>query len=381
MKILFIIANFPHQKNPVAGIFYKRTIDELVSRGHQVTVIAPINLAKIFFTMNLKIKSEEQSDLLKIYRPYFLSLKFEIFDFLKLFSIKFVVKNTIKKYTIDFDIIDSRYLFPWSAVASYISTKFNKPFIAVAIGDDINTDIYQSSYKRKITREILNNSSCVIAVSENIRDIIEKEFNLSNVVVVYDGIDFSSFYLKDFKRLSGTSKLTIGFVGYVAKEKGCDILLRIIQSSKDKYNWIVVGEGPLKNQFQRHAHVKVTGNLPFHEVQDYFNQMDLFLFPTQNEGIPNVLKEAAFFEIPIITTNVGGIPELIMENKNAILLDLNSKDEEFLNAIEKIEKEADKYLFSAKSFKEHVLRRFSSQQNIDMLLNIYSKALSITKFN
>ena len=63
------------------------------------------------------------------------------------------------------------------------------------------------------------------------------------------------------------------------------------------------------------------------------NHVDLFINVSSSEGIPVSIMEALSFGIPVIATNVGGVPEIIQDSKNGILLDVNCSAGEIADAI------------------------------------------------
>ena len=64
-------------------------------------------------------------------------------------------------------------------------------------------------------------------------------------------------------------------------------------------------------------------------------ESSLIVIPSRMESIPQVIKEAFFLQIPIVATNVGGIPELIENNVNGLLVPSESS-EELLNKINEL---------------------------------------------
>ena len=378
--VLFIIANYPGEHNLVAGIFYKRTIDELLKREIKVTVIAP---QRMFKSGNSSFSNEgDEIGNLKIYRPFYFPIPTSSFKKLKAESLYQAVSNCIKKNRISFDIIDCRYAFPWFYIGQNISQKYNKPFVCNVIGDDINLDIFRSSFVRKNIGKALQTSDGIICVSKELQKVVTNEYGITDTHLVYDGIDFNTFEKhkgSTSKKINfKTKKITIGYVGYLSIEKGCDVLSEIIKRTHDKYNWIIVGEGPLSKLFTSRENVLLTGNLKPEDVLDTYNSMDVFLFPTTNEGVPNVLKEAAFFEVPIISTAVGGIPEMTNNGEYATLISDYKKPENFIEALKTYEEDVITFRNKSAKLKPFVIEKFNIKTNIDKLVSVYENAISLS---
>jgi glycosyltransferase involved in cell wall biosynthesis len=383
MKILFLISNYPDENDPVSGIFYKRIILELYSRGINICVIAPRNFIKYNF-QKIKFKktkrqfsNESLNSKITIYRPFYIPVPQSISKKLKVNFLFFSVLSCIKKHKILFDLIDSRYAFPWSYIGMKISKKFNTPYLTTVVGDDINLDIHKSKYIKDCVFETLKTAFKVICVSTPLQAEVYRNFNLLNTEVVYDGINFKNFEKIKINnnKIRNTEKLNIGYVGHLSEGKGALILLEIITKTKEKYNWIIIGDGPLKNIFNGKKNVHVLGNLEPAEVLNYYSEFDIFIFPSLNEGIPNVLKEASYFKIPIISSPVGGIPEMTCSGEFANLIEEYKNSEKYIDKIEEFESDRHAFKEKADKLKPYVISRFDLSSSIDKLIILYNSAL------
>ena len=96
---------------------------------------------------------------------------------------------------------------------------------------------------------------------------------------------------------------------------------------------IIIGSGPQKkdlenkiNKLKLKNKIILTGQLKRTEVLEYMKNSDVFILNTQYEGFSHILIEASNLKIPIITTDVGGNPEIIENNKQGILIKPNDKE-------------------------------------------------------
>ena len=104
---------------------------------------------------------------------------------------------------------------------------------------------------------------------------------------------------------------------------------------------LIVGDGPdlkklkeLTEKNELENNVIITGKYPY-SIDDIYSFIDIFVFPSLQEGLPYTISEAMMFKLPIISTNVGGIPEQIQNNINGFLIE-PKKSKEFANALEKL---------------------------------------------
>ncbi len=127
-----------------------------------------------------------------------------------------------------------------------------------------------------------------------------------------------------------TDSAVILSVGRLSREKGHGDLLHAFaelrRGSRSKsLRLILVGDGPERirlEQICRENKLEDTVIFTGHrdDAQHFYSIADAFVLPSYSEGTPNVLLEAMAAKVPIVATHVGGVPELAVNGKNAILV-------------------------------------------------------------
>ena len=174
----------------------------------------------------------------------------------------------------------------------------------------------------------------IICVSEYDRRIAlgSKIAPANKLVAIHNGIDIKaiSFLSREEaqkKLLGHTSKLVIGTIAEWTKNKGLFYLLEATSKIKEKkFNLVLIGSGenPDKEKMYQFIEKNNLKNVYLHEwvnnAASYLKAFDIFVLPSIKEGLPYTILEAMAAQVPIITTNVGGIPEMIGDNVSGILI-------------------------------------------------------------
>ncbi len=119
------------------------------------------------------------------------------------------------------------------------------------------------------------------------------------------------------------------FVGRLAGVKGVPILLEALQALRETHldmHVTLIGDGPEREALEARAHdmglsefVDFVGYKSQSEVADALGQSDIFVLPSFAEGVPVVLMEAMAAAVPVVTTHVAGVPELVEDGVHGIL--------------------------------------------------------------
>jgi glycosyltransferase involved in cell wall biosynthesis len=136
------------------------------------------------------------------------------------------------------------------------------------------------------------------------------------------------------KRELGTPPqgVLIGAVGRLSPEKGFDLLIRavaeLLGQGHDVSLW-VAGEGDererlagLVGQLGLQEHVRLLGHVD--NPKAFYEALDAFVLSSIREGLPNVLLEAMALEVPVVATRIAGVPQLIRDGENGLLVDAGS---------------------------------------------------------
>ncbi len=174
----------------------------------------------------------------------------------------------------------------------------------------------------------LSNANGVIALTNAMKNEIISICD-RDIVVIPNGIDHLHNGLRSSKQ--GNIEKHILCVSVFRREKGLKYLLEAMQIIiKNRKNIIldIIGYGPeehlIKSEItnmQIGDYVVLHGRQPHEKISQYMLSSDVFVLPSLSEGFPNVILEAMDCGLPIVATNVGGLPEIIQEGTNGFIVD------------------------------------------------------------
>lgn len=123
----------------------------------------------------------------------------------------------------------------------------------------------------------------------------------------------------------------IAFIGRVLPEKGADILFEAFKDFNNEYSdttLVVVGDDPLDIATRAEdglasESIQFLGEIPHHDVLQELAKSDVLVLPSESEGLPRVIVEAFELGVPVVSTSVGSIPDLVEDYRTGLLIDQN----------------------------------------------------------
>jgi glycosyltransferase involved in cell wall biosynthesis len=182
---------------------------------------------------------------------------------------------------------------------------------------------------RLLHPQLSNQVSAVVGVSSFILDKLERYGYFSAVPhreVIHNARDMGSAWNDgDTKKECSQGQVTFGFIGSLMVSKGIELLLdTFIKHAPIAWRLVVAGAGKLEyeeylKRKYRHDQVTFIGRV---QPDIFFNQVDITVVPSLWEDtFPGVIFESFYFGVPVLGSNRGGIPEMIIDGANGALFD------------------------------------------------------------
>jgi glycosyltransferase involved in cell wall biosynthesis len=193
-----------------------------------------------------------------------------------------------------------------------------------------------NSFKRKIYKFFYKYCKVIpVAISSKVKDTFYEEYKLPKISVplIYNGINFARCETKHY----GPNPPNIINIVHVASFKeaknhsGLIDSFKIVHKSNPSTTLTLIGTGPLEEKIKDKVRdLELENSVVFLGAMDnvfpFLNEADIFVLPSLWEGMPMTLIEAMGTGLPIVATNVGGIPDMIEDKFSGLLVDVNIEE-------------------------------------------------------
>ena len=238
-----------------------------------------------------------------------------------------------------------------------------------------------------IHRFLLGFSDLILAVSEgHRRALLKAKVPGDKLKVVYNAVSYSDTANKVgadwterfLDELDGSPAKFVVTAGRLSPEKGHRFLIEAVkilgEKTQDTY-FLFCGDGPLANELKRQSHrLGVDSKCIFlgfrRDLPAIFAKMDFLVLPSLSEGLPNVILEAFAQAKPVVATAVGGVPEVVDQGINGLLVP-PGHPEKLAAAIEKLIQSVDLRKRMGKAAYNKVKRNFSLEKQKEAMTKIY----------
>jgi colanic acid/amylovoran biosynthesis glycosyltransferase len=268
-----------------------------------------------------------------------------------------------------------------------------------------------SMIKTLMAEKVKRAKFVITCVAENVRYLSKflTEEQLSKVKVNYHGSNLKKFR-PDLRKNGSNGRPTVMSCADFHERKGLPYLIQAVALAKRKnydFKCVIVGDGPQRPLIERMVddlglrdRVEMPGSMTQEKLINYYAASDLFVLPcmmqkltffkknadvdrykvieckmgrgegVQKDGIPNVLVEVMAMKIPVISTRVAGIPELIENGENGLLVQ-EKNSEELCDAMLTLLSNKELRLKLGENGYRKVRERFDRSKNIEELISIF----------
>ncbi|MEH2058673.1 MAG: glycosyltransferase family 4 protein [Nostoc sp.] len=219
------------------------------------------------------------------------------------------------------------------AIMTFLAWVFHKPIILHAHGSQFHL-FYAglANWIQKLLSWIFCKCQRLIVLSESWKSFYIENLGLKpeQVVVFYNPVKIPA----EVPYRSASIKVNLLFLGRIGERKGAFDLIKAFSllptECKTRSNMIMAGDGDIEKarnlitNLNLEDYIKLPGWIGSDERDILLSQADVFVLPSYNEGLPLAMLEAMAWELPVIVTPVGGIPEIVTQSENGLIVNQGS---------------------------------------------------------
>jgi len=233
-----------------------------------------------------------------------------------------------------------------------------------------------------------------ISVSETTKNQSVKLFN-KKIAIIKNGLRETELIDKESARESLCKKILeknkkvsdilsknpvwIGTVSELHANKGLSYAIEAISKTKDNVIFVIIGEGERRKELEELTvklgisnRIFLIGRVDYASL--YLKAFDIFTLSSVTEALPYVLLEAGYATLPVVASDVGGIPEIIENGKTGILISPKNS-EEIKNSIEYLIKNPQKSRVLGDSLREKISRNFTQKMMLEKTFSLYKNMI------
>jgi L-malate glycosyltransferase len=305
-----------------SGVLATELGKALANKGHNIHFITyqqPVRLAGFYaniFYHEVRVPTYPLFD----FPPYETALASAMVD---------VVKNH------NVEVLHVHYAIPHASAAFMAKQILKKenikvPVITTLHGTDITLVGKDKTYSPVVTFS-MEESDAITAVSNNLKEETYANFSISkNIEVIYNFVDVKRFHKKPieaFKKLiAPNGEKIIVHASNFRKVKRVGDVIEIFNliSEQIPSKLLLIGDGPERPELESKTRECVNkDNIKFlgkqEQIEELFPMADLFLLPSEYESFGLAALEAMAAEVPVVSSNAGGIPEIIINGTNGYM--------------------------------------------------------------
>lgn len=289
----------------------------------------------------------------------------------------------------DIDILHVHYAIPHAAaayMAKQILAKQNKkiPVITTLHGTDITLVGRDKTYSPVVTFS-MEESDVLTAVSNNLKEETYRNFNITKPIeVIYNFVDVARFNKKPvdaFKKLiAPNGERIIVHASNFRKVKRVDDVLQtfLLLNKTIPSKLLLIGDGPERVRIEQisreceYGHeIKFLGKQE--QMEDILPIADLFLLPSEYESFGLAALEAMAAEVPVISTNAGGLPEININGYCGYMSNIGDVEDMSRNAVTILKDESVYQTFKANALEQ--AKKFDISNIVPIYEKLYERLL------
>lgn len=274
---------------------------------------------------------------------------------------------------------------PSGPIGWWLKQRLGLPYVVSLQGGDVpgfmgeEMALYHRLTGGLITR-VWRAANAVVANSNGLASLARHHAPDIDIDMIPAGADLDAVEPPTVPTLEGPLRLL--FVGRLVNQKGIDVLFRALATMKGHTDWTltIAGEGPLKDELALAAHrlqlaerIVFRGWLERDHLPAIYEQADVFVLPSRDEGMPNAMLEAMAAGLPVVGSKVAGVDEVVIDGETGFLVPPEDADA-LAHALRIIIEDRDRTFELGQASRKRAEQRYSWTFAADSYLSLLCEA-------
>ena len=338
MHLLVVAISFPSPEFPLALPFIGEQVKALCNHVERITVLSPTTYVPSFMKgiprvarqASLPSRYELVPGRCEVLFPRYIKAPGDFLQGCTVAHWRRIVRRTVNQFreSCPVSIIHANAgsVSSWASIC--VAKQFGLPCVITYQGGEVNQILAKQQTGWKLCRDSFRLADVNLCVSKQIENTLKEYAQpTGRCEVILRGVDQTRFFPSD----ALTDDASVLFVGRLQKEKGIFDLIHAWKEVKSLCpNAVLTAVGQdysdgkaakLANSLGSQAGIQLLGAVPPSGVARLMRQSRVFCLPSYAEGTPNVVMEAMSSGLPIVSTKVGGIPDIVKDQVRGLLVE------------------------------------------------------------
>jgi glycosyltransferase involved in cell wall biosynthesis len=290
----------------------------------------------------------------------------------------------VRKLIKDFkpDILHAHYASSYGLIGAMSGFQ---PYIISVWGSDIFSFPHHSIIHKSILKFNLARAYRILSTSLALKRETAK-YTKKEILITPFGVDTNKFYPQKVKSIFDDSSIVVGTIKTLEKRYGVEYLIKAFSTIRKQYpdkslKLLIVGQGTLREFLENlvkrlgiEDDTIFTGFVQNNEIQKYHNIIDIFIVASLEESFGVAALEASSCGNPVVASNVGGLPEVVDQNKTGFLVEKENPDS-IAEAIGKLIESPNLRSDMGKKGRQKVIDEYDWNNSVSKLISIYNSIL------
>ena len=285
----------------------------------------------------------------------------------------------LKRLFNNFDVVYFHHTPPNDFLISIIKAKVKVSMIEGLHRSLKSENLVHSVYFQTIMKHTFKTFHAFHVLNNYVACFLKNQ-GCKNVYVIPNGVDTKLFSL--CKHPANFNSFNVLYTGRLTKNKGIDILLKIIRCIHEKLSirdikFTICGSGQLEDMVkevaQNYENVRCLGFVPPNSLTNIYKEAHVFIIPSRTEGMPLSLLEAQSCGLPVVGSNIPGVKDVVLNEKTGILTrvgDVKGLVEGIKKYYELWRNSPDEYYSLCKKIRAHITKNYDWAIIIERLENM-----------